>query len=219
METMEVSMKNHYIVLLRNNKVYIRINQQKETLEYHINDIPYYPNVPFYVHLFSIEDLDKELRSFVRRNLYTLKEKLFNPEVFVLIDDDTVGIEYTAIKEFLMQSFKAKTVYISFQYLFVAPVDSPSYVCISKSSRMFILSYIKNLELIAQEYLPRNDYTIDEMKEQINHLHQDCRTGSVPIYLNGDLSRYSSLGKLVDLNSLLANAQASLSNVDKTRFF
>lgn len=204
-------MKNRYYVLLRNNKIYIRINKQKNTLEYSIKDIPTYPHVPFYVHLFNAKDALKSIRPLIKQNLYTLKEKLFKPEVFVITDDDTVGFEYTAIEDFIMVSFMPKSVFLALQYAFITPFNTTTYVCVSKSCRMFVLSYVKDRELSAQKFLPSYDYTIEELNEYIHNLHPDCKTGNVNIYLNGnDLSKYSSLGSIVDKYRLLDIAQDSI---------
>lgn len=203
-------MKNRYYVLLRDNKIFTRINEHKNIIEYTINDIPTYPYVPFYVHIFNINGLIKSVHPLIKRNLYSLKEKFFKPEVFVIIDDDTVGFEYNAIQDFAMIAFKAKKVYLASQYRFVTPVNNKPYICVSKSCRMFVLSYLKNGELSAQRFLPSSDYTIEELNEYIRCLHPDCKSGNINIYLNGSaLSKYSSLGTLVDKYKLLDIAQDS----------
>lgn len=71
---------------------------------------------------------------------------------------------------------------------------------------MFVITYIKNGDIVAQSFLDNKDYENDELKNTISTLHEDCRLNRMDVYLNGiGLDKYASLGTLVSYERILDN--------------
>jgi len=207
-------MKNRFIVILRDNKMLFKINDQSNVIEYSFTDLKAYPNIPFYINIFESENIRKSIKPIVYENLNTLSEKIFKPEVFVLVDDDTMGIEKRAIEEFILISLAPRKVAIIEQCLLLAPNDIEKYIAVSISCRLIILSYIKNRDVLAQKFIDNKACSVEELKELIRNLHDDCESNKLDIYLNGThLKKYSQLGKVIDTYELFDNAQKILSNL------
>ncbi|MCM1991284.1 hypothetical protein [Oceanirhabdus seepicola] len=206
-------MKNRFFVILRDNKMLININDQSNIVEYSFTDLETYPNIPFYINIFETENVRKKIKPIVYENLNTLSEKIFKPEVFVLVDDDTMGTEKRAIEEFILLSLAPKKVAIVPQCLLLAPKDIEKYIAVSKSCRLIILSYIKNRKVLAQKFIDNKEYSVEELKELIRNLHDECKLNKLNIYLNGThLKKYAEIGKVIDIYELLNNTQNLLLN-------
>jgi len=206
-------MKNRFFVILRDNKMLININDQSNLVEYSFTDLETYPNIPFYINIFETNNIRKNLKPMVYENLNTLSEKIFKPEVFVLVDDDTMGIEKRAIEEFILISLAPKKVAMVEQCLLLSPTGIEQYISVSKSCRLIILSYIKNRDILAQKFIENKDYSVEELIKLIRTLHDDCKFNKLDIYLNGThLKKYSEIGKVIDIYELLNNTQKLLLN-------
>lgn len=136
--------------------------------------------------------------------LITGKEYL--KEIYVAIPDDVQPIEKKFIEEFLMSAL-GNTIKVNFKYenMLVTNEDK-NYICVYKTCRMFVFSYIGYGEVKAQQMVERKDYSEDEIKKYIYNLHYDAKGDNINVYLLGKgIEKYSSLGRTVDDETLLRN--------------
>ncbi|WBW94939.1 hypothetical protein [Oceanirhabdus sp. W0125-5] len=201
-------MKNRFFVIFRDNKMLISINDQSNLIEYSFKDLKTYPNIPFYVNIFDTDNMKKKIKPIVYENLNTLSEKIFKPEIYILAEDDTMSIEKRLIDDFMFTTLAPKKVFFVDQCVLLTSSNIDDYISISKSCRMFILSYIKSNHIIAQKFIDKKDYSSEELNKLINSLHDDCKSNKIDIFLNGThLKKYSHMGKIIDTFELLENAQ------------
>lgn len=207
-------MINKYFVLLRDNKILIKINNHDNTLEYELTKLKEYPYVPSYINIFehiTKYDLVKKIRPLIKDNLKTITEKLLKPDVFIVCEDDTIGSEKKILIDFSSILFNPRNKFLANQCTFLSPKDITDYIAVSRSCRMFILSYVKDRDIVTQKHLHLKDYSVDELKNLIYNLHDDCRYHNLKIFLNGShLQNYSELGKIVTQYELLNNIQKML---------
>ena len=212
-------MKSRIFITLQDKKLLFRINDEKNTNEYTFKNTKDYPNVPFYISIFEDIDVFKEAKPFIKSKISPLKKMLIKPTLYVFINDDVIGFEKTAIEDFIMTLFSGRSVYLANQCAFVSPKGNNTYVSISKSSRMIMLTYIKDRYIKAQEFLRIKDYSVDEIKNLISNLHSDLRYNKLDVFINGDsLKKYSELGTMVDIYNILDNGQNILSSLDMKKY-
>jgi len=72
-------------------------------------------------------------------------------------------------------TFSPKKLLVVHQCNFLAQAVIDEYISISKTRRLFILSYVKNGHVFAQKLIDKKEFTIDELKESIKNLHNDCK--------------------------------------------
>lgn len=201
-------MKNYYM-LFRNDKIYIKSNKSSKVAEYSLNNSTIYPNVPLYFVIFNNEMIIKELKMFIRENLdncNTFMQRIFGKRVFLLIPDDVTivtDIERRAFNELGKMLFAPKNVILGSECAFVAPFEEKDFICISRTCRMMILSYIKDKKIVKQNFIKNKDYTNEELYDAIRELYNGIE--SIPkIYLNGvDLIQYSDIGIVIDSLELI----------------
>lgn len=197
-------------MLFRNDKIYIKSSKSSRVAEYTLMDAIAYPNVPLYFNIFNNERVIKDIKLFIRQNtdINSLMKGMFAKNVFLLIPDDVTNItdiERRAFDEFAKMLFGRKTVIFGSECAFVAPFEEKEYICISRTCRMMILSYIKDKNILKQKFIEDREYSIDELYAAIIELYG--RTEEIPkIYLNGvNLSPYSDLGVIIDSLELINN--------------
>lgn len=198
-------MKNIYFLLFRNNCLYIKSNKNDKTLKYKFDDLNQYPNIPFYLTCFDYGV--KDIKSFINSNLKCsnkLNDNIFKPIVYLLIPDDSIEIEKKILEEYVNKIFSPQKVYITYESMVISRKKELKYICISKTVRMLVLTYINNSKIEAKKYYNNIDYSIDELKNMISNLHEDCINLNINTYLNGiNLSDFASLGVLIDNSTLL----------------
>ncbi|WBW95066.1 hypothetical protein [Oceanirhabdus sp. W0125-5] len=207
-------MRDKLFIVLRDNKMIVKVNNEDKLIEYHFNTLTSYPNIPFYVNIFELGSIFKEIKCEVLSKIRSNVKRFLKPEIFVLIDDDAMGIEKRAIIEFISITFSPKETFLVEQSAVLSPFDTKEYISISKTCRLFVVSYIKDRKVIAQKFIDNKELLVDELKELIKELHNDCRYKKMEIFLNGiHLKNYTEIGQLVEINELLTNAQKILMNV------
>ncbi|WP_298844077.1 hypothetical protein [Clostridium sp.] len=198
-----------YFMLIRNDLIYIKSNISSKVVEYSLNNKMIYPNVPLYSAIFNDEKIIKDIRVFIRNNLdntNTFMQKISGKKLFLLIPDDVTvvtDIERYAFYEFGKTIFGVKDVIIGGECSFVAPLEENNYICISKTCRMMIITYIKDRKPVKQKFIKNRDYTNEEIHIFISELY--VGTGSIPkVYLNGvGLLKYSDIGIVIDSVELI----------------
>lgn len=206
-------MKNKLFIILRNKKMVVKINNQEKLAEYPFTTLKNYPNIPFYVNLFELGPIYREIKSTVYKNINSFSKNISKPEIFILLDDDSMGIEKKAIEEFMQVTFSPKKIQVVQQCEVLVPFDTKEFISISKTCRLFVISYLKNRKLIAQKFIDKKELLVDDLKEAIKELHNDCKYKKIEIFLNGiHLKEYSEIGQVIEINELLANAHNRLSN-------
>lgn len=201
-------MRNIYAVLFRDKKLIVKTKNEEEMVQYSLDNAKVYPNVPFYSNLFQDKIDINTVGKCIKDRLKQCKSKieLMKPLVFVLMPDDITDVDKRAIQEFTMVLFKPKEVLLVCECVFSAPVEEQDYICIYKSCRMIVITYVKEKDIKAQKFIENKDYTIDEIKRFIYNLHEDCMFNKLRVYLNGeDVSKYAELGKIVERQELLNN--------------
>ena len=198
-----------YCMLIRNDKIYIKSNRSRKVVEYSLNNTIIYPNVPLYSAIFKDEKIIKDLRIFIRDNVdnnNTFMQRMSGKKLFLLTPDDVTvvtDIERYAFYEFGKTIFGVKDIIIGGECSFVAPFEVNNYICISKTCRMMILTYIKDRKTVKQKFIENRDYTNEEIHTFIRELY--VGTGSIPkVYLNGvGLLKYSDIGVVIDSVELI----------------
>jgi hypothetical protein len=192
-------------MLFRDDKVYIKSSKSSKVAEYTIEDAITYPNVPLYFNIFTNEKIIKNIKMFIKKNtdINSFMQGIFGKEVFLLMPDDVTSvtdIERLAFAEFAKRLVGGKTAFLASECAFVAPFEEKQHICISKTCRMMILTYIKDKNIFKQKFIENKEYSSDELYANIIELYGS--TAGIPrIYLNGaNLSQYSDLG--IKINSL-----------------
>lgn len=136
------------------------------------------PNIPFYHYLWE-KDI-QDMKSLMPSGVET-KGILSNCFV-ILLPDDALQADENMICEFFMQSGAKKITRLK-QCCLMANWKSP-YICLSETCRLVILSYIEAGEVKAQNFYDKDNFDISNLPEYISLLHQNCRGGNLPIYIN-----------------------------------
>jgi hypothetical protein len=147
--------------------------------------------------------------SMLKNNLFNKNkvfEKYYLKEIFVAIPDDVQPMEKRFLEEFLFTSINSRlNVKFTFENLLVTTEDK-EYICLYKTCRMFVVSYISNKKEKAKLSLERKDYTEAELKDFIDNIHYDVKGKLIKVYLVGeDMEKYLSIGELVDYDKILRN--------------
>lgn len=165
-------------VLFRNNQIYIKSSNSSNILEYTFQNSVVYPNVPLYFDLFTNEKIIKDLKKFIKDNIYknnSLLQSIFAKKVFLLIPDDVTNIteiEKRAFEELAKIIFGVNGVILGSECGFVAPLEQNEYICISRTCRMMVLSYFKNKNIFKQKFIANKDYTNEELLSIISELYE-----------------------------------------------
>ena len=129
---------------------------------------------------------------------------LIKSHTYLAIPDDAVEVDRRMVQEFL-SSCGSKIVNVTPECMLVSRQDD-TYVAVSFTCRMIVLSYIKAGNIAHQQHLERNNYSFDELKSQISKLLKKREIGKLPVYLNGEKKdNYSQLGCFIDHESILEN--------------
>lgn len=202
-------------MLFRDDKIYIKSSRSSNVAEYTLNNPVSYPNVPLYYNIFNNEEIMKDLRGFIKNNEDTnsLMQGIFAKKIYVLIPDDVTkvtDIERRAFDEFAKKLFKGKEVIFGSEFAFVTTYEEKEYICVSKTSRMLILTYIKDKKIFKQKFIENNEYTNDELHALISDLNEGAEY--LPkVYLNvNNMSQYSDMGIIVDKIDLINNFETTL---------
>lgn len=211
-----VKMMEKYYMLFKDDKIYIKSNKSSKVFEYSLDNIIQYPNIPSYFSIFNNEKITRDLKMFIRKNLYTgngFMKMISSKRIFLLLPDDVTmmnEVEKRAFDELARMLFGAKEVIIGSECAFVSPFEEKNHICISRTCRMMVISYTKDKNTFDQRFIENREYTNDELYAVINEL--DGYSNSIPkIYLNGaNLSQYSDMGIIIDSLELINNFQTSL---------
>lgn len=112
-----------------------------------------------------------------------------------------------------MEIFRNDRIIFGSECAFVAPDEQKKYVCVSKTCRMIILTYMKDKKIFKQKFIEDKSYTNEELKELICDLCEE-RVDIPKIFLNGEkLSAYSDLGKVVEHEEILRTLEEKLDKV------
>ncbi len=211
-------MMEKYYMLFRGNKIYIKSNKSRKIIEYTLNNPTTYPNVPMYYGIFNNDNIIKDLKTFIEKNLNvgsSFMKIVSGKKICLLIPDDVTevtDIEKRAFDDFARKLFGAKNVLLGSEFPFVAPYEENGYVCISKTCRMMVMTYVKDKHknVFNQKFIEAKEYTNEEIYNFINELYGGF--GSIPkIYFNGlGLSQYSDIGIITDVMDLVNNFENAL---------
>ena len=198
---------NSVFIILRNNSFICKKPDDKCSHVFKLDDIENIPNVPFYHHIWNDSAKYVKLyKNFDKNELMnnSLMSGLIKSHIYLAIPDDALEVDSRMIQEFLMKC-GSKIVNVTPECMLVSRQDD-TYVAVSFTCRMIILSYIKAGNIAHQQYLERNDYSFDELKGHISKLLYNQEIGKLPVYLNGEIKdQYSQLGCFVDPESILEN--------------
>lgn len=205
-------------MMFRNDKIYIKSNKSRKVIEYSINNSLIYPNIPLYYGMFNNEKVIKDLKEFIKKNLETgnnFMKMISGKKIYLLIPDDVTkdtDVEKRAFDEFARVLFDAKNILLGSEFAFVAPHEENDYICISKTCRMMIITYVKDKykDVFKQKFVEAKEYTNDEIYVFINELN-DGFVSTPKVYLNGgNLYQYSDIGIVIDSIELINNFETTL---------
>lgn len=219
--------RDRYIFLLRDNKLYCKINDKEEMFEYTFEDIEPYPNIPFYCRLNHNESLNlkDKLKPFLSRKLgiaAKMKNYFLKPIFFIMLPDDVTPYDGNGLAHFFFQAIECSKAFFIRECFYTYTgehSDNGCFVTISQSNRMTVLTYIKDNGIAAEKFIENRDYTKDELLEQIRSLHDDCKYTVHKIYLNGEhLSHYHSVAdKEVSHLELMDNVYKQIPDILKAK--
>lgn len=197
--------------LIRGNCFYFMTDDGGSISKCCFDDIEEIPGVYCFSNLFNkLNENAKKLKKVMSDNelfnkaLITGKEYL--KEIYVAVPDDVQPIEKKFLEEFFMASLGSGIkVNFKFENMLAANEDK-NYICIYKTCRMFVITYVGYGEIKAQQMIERKEYSEDEIRNYINNLHYDAKEDYINVYLLGDgIEKYSSIGKVVDDETLFRN--------------
>ncbi|MEL7567723.1 MAG: hypothetical protein AAGU27_22990 [Dehalobacterium sp.] len=194
-------------LILRDNSFICKKTDDSRSFVFKFNDIKNMPNVPFYHQIWN--DSAKYIKLY--KNFYK-NEVMYNSIIssflkyhaYVAIPDDALEVDRKIVIEFLLQC-GSKSVRVTPECMLIGRHDD-AYIVLSRTSRMIVLSYVLDGKVAHQQYLERNDYSVEELKSYISMLLNNRELGKIPVYLNGEkMDQYSGLGFFVEPESILEN--------------
>ena len=198
---------NSVFIILRNNSFICKKADHKRSHVFRFDDIENMPNVPFYHQIWNNSAKYINLyKRFYKNELMnnSIMSGLIKSHTYLAIPDDAIEVDRRMVQEFL-SSCGSKIVNVTPECMLVSRQDD-TYVTVSFTCRMIVLSYIKAGNIAHQQYLESNNYSVDELKSQISNLLNNREFGKLPVYINGEKkNHYSQLGGFVDQDSILEN--------------
>jgi len=198
---------NSVFIILRNNSFICKKADHNRSQVFTFDDIVNMPNIPFYHEIWNDSAKYMKLyKHFYKNELMnnSIMSGLKKSHTYLAIPDDAVEVDRRMVQEFLL-SCGSKIVNVTPECRLVSQQDD-TYVAVSFTCRMIVLSYIKAGNIAHQQYLESNNYSLDELKSQINKLLNNREFGKLPVYLNGEIKdHFSQLGCYVDPESILDN--------------
>lgn len=197
-------MKVNIYLIARNNGFICRKSDDPQPYIFKFDGIVNQPNIPFYYHLFESDKYINDFISFKKQMFKgNLASNILRPKLFIAVPDDAAFVDRHIFEEFFYK-FSAKETYIIKECMLLSKSDS--YIAISQTCRMIVLSYIKEKTVKNTLYIENKEYSAEEMKLKINALFTEYEYGNLPVMLNGDnLIKYSEIGELVSPETLLNN--------------
>ncbi|MHB8126527.1 MAG: hypothetical protein ACYDEJ_12975 [Desulfitobacteriaceae bacterium] len=105
---------------------------------------------------------------------------------------------FTVIKSSIKVKFTSENMLVT--------KEDKEYICLYKTCRMVVVSFISNNEVKVKLLLERKDYTEAELKEFIDNIHYDVKVKPLKVYLIGyEMGKYSSIGQVVNYDKILRN--------------
>lgn len=216
--TIKETMKGSNVNMFNSTKYYIIVSNSSfiikkddDNFENIIELQSFIPNVPAYYHLYDIDKKDyiEDIKSQIKR----LKIK----DAIIIMPDDTIEIEVDKkmIIEFFLQ-VGVKKVQVNFQCYYMN-LDNKKYISISKTSRMVVLQYISYNKTINKKYYDRNLIDINQIKKDINNIHDDMYS-VLPVFVNNindDMKGFEDVGNLISLSELQTNIKNNNININK----
>lgn len=210
-----------YYMLFRDNVIYVKTDANDKTVEYSLDNLTTYPNVPFYHYIFDDEKIIKELNLSIKNilnNGSNFKQLLLGSMAFIIMPDDVTDIERRALDE-LGKMLGFKEVILASECALTASYEEQNFISISRTCRMTILTYMKNKCVYKQKFIENKNYTSKELLSAVRELN-DGFDVTPNIYLNGThLSEYRDIGTVVDSPELLEKIKIVSHTVDFKKEF
>jgi hypothetical protein len=199
-------------LIIRDRSFYFVTNESSSIYQYNFDTLESIPGIYCFQNLYEkLSANAKALKDWmIENNLFNkskISGKYYLKEIFVAIPDDLQLIEKRFLEEFLFTTIKSSVdvKFISENMLVTTGVKE--YICLYKTCRMVVISFISNNEVKAKLSLERKDYTEAELKYFIDNIHYDIKGKNFQVYLIGyETTEYpSSIGQGVNYDIILRN--------------
>lgn len=198
-------------LIIRDKSFYFMTNEDKYICHYNFDTLESIPGIYCFSNLFEKLSINAQaLKGSMIKNNQFNKSKVFRKnflkEIFVAVPDDLQQVEKRFLEEFLFTVIKSNVkVKFTLKNMLVTNEDK-EYICLYKTCRMVVVSFISNNEVKAKLLLERKDYTEAELKEFIDTIHYEVKVKRLKVYLIGyEPGKYSSLGQVVNYEQILRN--------------
>ncbi|HCT31123.1 MAG TPA: hypothetical protein DIW31_10430 [Bacteroidales bacterium] len=202
---------NNCFSIMRDKSFYFMTNEDSSIYQYSFDEIESIPGIYFFANLFEkyhvyAKDLKKSMIKNELLNRSFVLKKNFLKEINIAVPDDIQPIEKRFLEEFFFIAIKNSVkVKFTFENMLVTTEDK-EYICLYKTCRMLVVSYISNKQIKAKLLLERKDYTEAELKEFIDNIHYDVRGKRLKVYLIGyKMGECPSIGQVVEYEQILRN--------------
>lgn len=198
-------------LIIRDKSFYFMTNGDSAIYEYSFETIEAIPGIYCFQNLFEKLHVNaKSLKeSMIKNNLFNKSKvigKDYLKEIFVAVPDDIQQVEKRFLEEFLFTVIKssAKVKFTSENML--VTTEDKEYICLYKTCRMVVVSFISNNEVKAKLLLEIKDYTEAELKGFIDNINYDVKVKRLKVYLIGyEMGKYSTIGQVVNYDKILRN--------------
>ena len=198
-------------LIIRDKCFYFMISDNSSIYQYNFDTVESIPGIYCFSNLFEKLSVNsKNLKKFMIENRLLNKSKLLGKnylkEIFVAIPDDIQLVEKRFLEEFLFSSIQSSVkVRFTTENMLVTTEDK-EYICLYKTCRMFVISYVSHNEVKETLLLERKNYTKEEMEKFINNIHHDVKFKRLKVYLIGDdMAEYASIGEVVNYEKIIRN--------------
>lgn len=195
--------KNYILAVLNDHFVFFNTDTKTKTdIKLPFEILPY---TPFYHYLFE-SDIDKQ-QSFkaIIFDKLGFKPSQLNPfeqrKLFILMPDDILEIDKKILSEYFIMS--RWRVSLCTQNLLCMQNSSLNYICISKTSRVYVMSHIENGSVKSKKFYDVNNIQPENILEEIK-IHYD---NNLPVFINninGD-NIFNNLGTNIYFDDILNN--------------
>lgn len=190
-----------FYIMVGNSSFFIRKSDSDIKTEIHLETFA--PYIPPYHHLFD------ENKSTYLLDIKSQVRKLKMKNATIILPDDGVDL---AVERKILAGFFAENgvnrIHVTFQ-CFLLNLDNKKYISISKTTRTIVMHYIAYKESLATRYYDINNTPMEEVTQDLKNIHGYCKYNDVPVFINNvneNMEEFSSLGTLVSLDDIFANA-------------
>lgn len=190
-------------MIVTNSNILVKDKESNEFKTFNMPSLHPVPNIPFY-HEFAEKIAEGQyfFKEFLK-NIYGKKLSKFI--LAIIVPDDTTKLESIFINEFFVNSGACKAVAQMPMALAVSKNDD-KYICVSKSQRNVILTYIRDREIVVKKSYDLQDYDPAQIISDAEKIHIDVEYNDVPVFVNNfnqNMDDLFEMGEIISPKSFM----------------